>query len=161
MIHRSSRARRMLVTAVMVCSLGLAGASSASAQAQQNGLVNVVIRDVTIQVPIAIAANLCDINVNILAEQVRNGDTDCDADAESVASPGTGGPGGGPVMQDGLVNVSVAGVLVQLPVAVAANVCDANINVLAEQLRQGGAECDAVADSGAGGLAVGSAFRGL
>jgi hypothetical protein len=153
----------MLVTAVMVCSLGLAGASSASAQAQQNGLVNVVIRDVTIQVPIAIAANLCDINVNVLAQQVRMGDTECDATAESIATPGTDGPGGGPVMQDGLVNVNVAGLTVQLPVAVAANVCDVNVNALAEQLGAGDAACTAVANSSAdgSGLAAGSAFRGL
>jgi hypothetical protein len=83
---------------------------------------------------------------------------------KSIATPGTGGGGGAPVDQEGLVNVNVDGVLVQLPVAVAANVCDANINVLAEQLRNaGGATCDAAADSDAGGagLAAGSAFRVL
>ncbi len=64
-------------------------------------------------------------------------------------------------MQDGLVNVS--DLVVQLPIAVAANVCDLNVNVLAEQLRAGDDDCDAVADSGAGGpgLLAGSAFRGL
>ncbi len=63
-------------------------------------------------------------------------------------------------MQDGLVNVSVDGVLVQLPVAVAANVCDVNVNALAQQLGAGDATCTAVSDSDAGGpgLMAGSAF---
>ncbi len=161
MTHRSSRTRRMLVTATTVCSIGLVGAGPASAQTEQDGLVNVNVQDVTIQVPIAIAANICDVNANVLARQERNGGAECDADAESIATPGTGGGGGAPVDQEGLVNVNVADLVVQLPVAVAANVCDVNINVLAEQLRNGGAECDAVADSGAGALVAGSAFRGF
>ncbi len=158
MTHRSSRTRRMLVTAATVCSIGLAGAGPASAQTQQDGLVNVNIDDVTIQVPIAIAANLCDINANVLARQERNGGANCDADAESIASPGTGGGGGAPVDQNGLVNVNVSDLVVQLPVAVAANVCDANVNVLAEQLRAGAAECDAVASSEAGGSGLLTVF---
>ncbi len=145
------RIRSLLAVVVAVSSIGMLAASPASAQTTQDGLVNVNVQDVTIQVPIAIAANLCDINVNVLARQERMGGAECDATADSVASPGTGG-GGAPVDQDGLVNVNVADLVVQLPVALAANVCDVNVNLLAEQLLlPGGAECDAVADSGAGG----------
>ena len=56
-------------------------------------LVNVLIGDVTVQVPIGIAANLCDINAAVLANQVDAGDTTCTATAESTASngPGRGG----------------------------------------------------------------------
>jgi hypothetical protein len=41
------------------------------------------------------------------------------------------------------LNVSQIPVTVQAPIGVAANVCDVNANVLAEQARAGGAECDA------------------
>ena len=42
-------------------------------------LITVFIGNNEVEVPIAVAANLCDISVNVLAEQVRNGDTDCRA----------------------------------------------------------------------------------
>ena len=49
-------------------------------------LVDLVdIDDVTIQVPLAIAANVCDIDINVLAAQVAAGDTTCDAAAVSSA----------------------------------------------------------------------------
>jgi hypothetical protein len=41
------------------------------------------------------------------------------------------------------VDVSQIPVTVQAPISVAANVCDVAVNVLAEQLRGGGAECNA------------------
>lgn len=112
-----------------------------------DSLVNVQISDVTIAVPIAIAANLCDINVNVLAQQGDLGDTTCTATAESIATPGTGDGRGGNQAGDSLVNVQVDDLTVLLPVAVAANVCDVNVNVLAAQLRLGEATCDAVANS--------------
>jgi hypothetical protein len=37
-------------------------------------------------VPIGIAANLCDVNANVLAAQLRTGETTCTATAESIAS---------------------------------------------------------------------------
>jgi hypothetical protein len=148
------RIQAILVTALAVCSFGLLVAGPASAQTQQDGLVNVNVQDVTILVPIAIAANICDVNANVLARQERAGGANCEATAESVATPGTGGNGGRPVNQQGLVNVNVADLVIQLPVAVAANVCDVNVNVLAEQLRLGGATCDAVGEATAGGGAA-------
>ena len=75
------------LTAAAALSLsGVALATPAIAAPQQTGLVNVNIDDVTIQVPIAVAANLCDINVNVLAVQLRNGQTECDAKADSDAN---------------------------------------------------------------------------
>jgi hypothetical protein len=144
--------RLTTVAMVMAMTLGIAGpALAAPGKVDQRGLVNVNVGDVTVQLPIAIAANICDVNVNVLAVQLRNGGAECDADAESGAVlPGVGGGGGGDVDQRGLVNVNVGDVILQLPVAIAANVCDVNVNVLAVQLRNGGAECDAVAESDAG-----------
>lgn len=65
--------------------LVLAFAGPAAAQPQQEGLVNVNISDVIVQLPIGIAANLCEVNANVLAEQARLGGAECDAVAEPIA----------------------------------------------------------------------------
>lgn len=50
---------------------------------QQRGLVNVNVEDVTIQVPVGIAANVCDVNANVLAQQIaQTGSAECDAAVE-------------------------------------------------------------------------------
>ncbi len=110
-------------------------------------LVNVQISDVTILVPVAIAANLCDINVNALADQVDAGDTTCTATAKSIATPGSNGGNGSGGNQAGnsLVNVQITDIFVAVPIALAANLCDVNVNILARQLRLGEATCDASA----------------
>lgn len=147
--HRSTKARLVALMASAMLLLSLA-AVPAGAQTQE-GLVNVNVSDVTLQVPIAVAANLCDINVNVLAEQMRDGGAECDADAESdaVFDPDEEEGDEAPTAQEGLVNVNVEDVVIQVPVGIAANICDVNANVLARQMRGGGAECDADADSGA------------
>jgi hypothetical protein len=122
--------------------VALAGPAAAGAQPQQNGLVNVALVDTTIQVPLAVAANICDVNVNALADQLALGDTPCGADATATAVDSDGGNGGG--RQDGLVNIYAEDTTVQVPVAVAANLCDLNVNVLARQIKTGDATCDAV-----------------
>ncbi len=140
---------------------GALGATAAPASAQgpivTGGLVNITIVDlidgdvlsdnnVALGVALGIAANVCDVNANVLAEQLRVGGAECDADATTIASNGPGN-GGGSTQQEGLVNVNAEDIVVQIPVALAANVCDVNIGVLARQLRAGGAECDATADA--------------
>ena len=79
------RTAAVLTSCAALTLSGVAVAAPASAAPQQRGLVNVNIDDTTIQVPIAVAANLCDINVNVLALQLRNGQTECDAQADSGA----------------------------------------------------------------------------
>lgn len=71
----------------------------------------------------------------------------CDATADSAASAGAS-PDGPPARQEGLVNVLVGGVIVQVPVAVAANICDVNVAILGDVLDDGTA-CEAIADSDA------------
>jgi hypothetical protein len=143
--------RRILVVTSLLGVLSLGVAVPAMGQPPGNSagntLVNVQISDVTVLVPISVAANLCDINVNILAGQVDAGDTDCEATAESIASPGAGGGGGGNRAGDSLVNVQISDVDVFVPIGIAANLCDVNANVLAEQLRLGEATCTATAES--------------
>jgi len=141
-----TRARFGALLAAGAVALGCAG--TASAQTTQEGLVNVNLEDIVVQAPIGVAANLCDVNANVLAVQVRAGGAECDADATSTASNGPGN--GGNTTQEGLVNVNIQDVTVQLPIAIAANVCDVNVNILARQFREGGARCDAAADSDAG-----------
>jgi hypothetical protein len=120
-------------------------AAPASAQNQQQGLVNVAVEDVIVQVPVAVAANVCDVNVAVLAE-VQDDAAACEATADSTA---TAGPNSNqPTRQEGLVNVLLDDVLVQVPISVAANVCDVNVAVLA-QLDDDAEACEATADAAA------------
>lgn len=138
-------------------------ASPAMAQNQQEGLVNVALEDVTIQVPVAVAANLCDINVAVLAE-LEDEARRCTATADAAADAGPNDNNDGPTQQEGLVNVLVDDVVVQVPVAVAANVCDVNVAILADVLDDASA-CEATADSaasqgpGRGGAAAARAYN--
>jgi hypothetical protein len=50
---------------------------------------------------------------------------------------------GGPVAQEGLVNVNVTDVVVQAPISVVANVCDVTVAVLVSRLQDGASPCDA------------------
>jgi hypothetical protein len=141
--------RRKITTGIVGSALLALSLVTPVAAANKAGdtLVNVQISDVTVLVPVAIAANLCDINVNVLARQVDAGDTTCEATAESIASPGSNGGNGGGGNQAGnsLVNVQLDDIFVAVPIALAANLCDVNVNVLAVQLRAGEAACDASA----------------
>lgn len=68
------------------------GMASAPALAQQQeGLVNVNVSDVDVglnvdvQVPVGIAANVCGVAANVLAQDVGTGDAECTADADAAA----------------------------------------------------------------------------
>jgi hypothetical protein len=132
--------------AALVAALALAIAPVAAAQTTQRGLVNVNLEAIDIGIPVAVAANVCDVSVNALADQIGTGNTACTTDAESGAVFGPGGSTGG-ANQRGLVNVNVADVTVLVPVSVAANICDVDVNVLAQQRELGRTTCDAVAQS--------------
>jgi hypothetical protein len=79
---------------IAVVSLGFAAGVSAQ---QQEGLVNVNVSDneilkelnlsapITVQAPIGVAANVCDVNANVLAEQLRGGGASCEARNSSRA----------------------------------------------------------------------------
>jgi hypothetical protein len=145
-MYKTMRNRMSVVVAAVAASLCIA-AAPASAQ-QQSGLVNIVVDDVTVQVPVSVAANVCDVNVLVLATQERAGGANCEADAISVASAGSGDGGGTSgtddpaTQQDGLVNVVLTDVVAQIPISVAANICDVNVGVLSQQLRLGETTCD-------------------
>ena len=144
------RAKFLVMVAGAVLPLAVAGSGLAAPGGNQAGdtLVNVQISDVTVLVPVGVAANLCDVNANVLAEQARADGATCEATAESIATPGQGGGGGGNQAGNSLVNVQIDDLTVEIPIAIAANICDVNVNILAQQLRLGGATCEAVADAG-------------
>ena len=129
----------------------LAGASAASAQTHQNGLVNLNLENITVQVPIGVAANVCDVNVAVLANLVDTGTAQpCTALANTDASAVTVGAPTGTTTQNGLVNVNLSNVTVQVPIAAAVNICDVNAAVLAALADVAGSSCDAMANSHAG-----------
>ena len=112
--------RRVLVCLFAALTLGLgAGATTATAQTTQNGLVNINLEDVTVQVPIGLAANVCDVNVAVLATLVDTGPARCDAVADSTAENVTVGGPSGPTTQSGLVNVNISDLTIQVPIAAA------------------------------------------
>ena len=122
---------------------GFALAPPANAQpVTQQGLVNVSITNTSVQVPISVAANICDVNVGVLVQDLRDDVADCDAAATS-ADVITPAGGHGPVNQSGLVNVAIDSLNVQVPVSVAANVCDVNVGVLVGMLADAPADCNA------------------
>jgi hypothetical protein len=140
--------RKPLAAAATACLLSLGAASPAiAAPPQQQGLVNVNLSDVSVQVPIAIAANVCDVNVAVLVNELQDGAAPCDADADSGATAITTTDGDAPALQNGLVNVNVTDIQVQVPIALAANVCDVNVAVLVADLQDDAATCDAAGDA--------------
>jgi hypothetical protein len=54
-------------------------AAPAQAQPRQEGLVNVNVEDVTVQIPIGVAANVCGVTVAVLAELPPGEAFDCEA----------------------------------------------------------------------------------
>ena len=153
--------------------LGAPGVAMAATN-DQNGLVNVNLQDLQLQVPISaavpigVAANVC--GVSVLSIQDATGPTVCDASSNSfalsrslaVAMMDSGG-GGSSNQQSGLVNVNVQDLQLQVPVSVAvpisvaANVC--NVSILS--LQTGGrTDCDAKSTSTALSSAIARALMG-
>jgi hypothetical protein len=119
------------------------GQTPTAAPVEQSGLVNLNLTGVTVQLPVALAANLCDVTVGVLVEELSDGSSPCTASSNADAVVET--QDGGPVEQDGLVNVNVTDVVVQAPIAIAANVCDVTVGVLVERLADAASPCDATA----------------
>ena len=105
----------------------------AEAPVEQEGLVNLNLTGVTVQLPIALAADVCDVTVDVLVNELSDGSSPCEASSNAEAVVTT--EDGGPVAQDGLVNVNLTDVVVQAPIAIAANVCDVTVAVLVSRLR--------------------------
>jgi len=82
------RAKALLAATAVASTLSV-GAAAPAAVAQQTGLVNVAIDDTNVivapqvgvqaQVPVGIAANVCNVNVAVLATLISDGPTACDS----------------------------------------------------------------------------------
>ena len=124
-----------------------AGAGQASA-ATQSGLVNVDLSNNTVQVPVAVAANICGVQANVIATGAFGGNAVCTSTSRSTATGGGGG--GGSSNQQGLVNVAIVGNTVQVPIGIAANVCGVQANVIASNTFGGNASCSSITRAVAG-----------
>jgi hypothetical protein len=142
---------RAFFAAVVTGVVGVAVTAAPASAANQSGLVNVAVVDNTIQIPIAVAANVCGVTVDVLSAGILTGPTACDAvaGATATAAPNQGGGSGG--NQSGLVNLYVANNTVQVPVGIAANVCGVTANVLSTFTGTGGATCNATGNATATG----------
>ena len=140
----------LALTSVMAAAaLAMPGTASAQNQAGDS-LVNVQAGDVTVLLPIAIAANVCDTTVNALARQTEVGPTTCDAVADSEATPPQGPGGHQNSAGNSLVNVQIGDITILAPIGIAANICDTSVNLLAEQNKLGRTTCEAIATPSAG-----------
>lgn len=135
--------KRFSMLAALVATVALGLVPAGAAQPEQEGLVNVAVVDNTVQIPIGIAANVCGVSVNLLASATATAPVDCDAVAGAEATGPAGGGGNGGGSQSGLINLYVADNTIQVPVAVAANVCGVAVNILAQGIVTGPVTCDA------------------
>ena len=135
------------------------GQTPTEAPVEQEGLVNLNLTGLTVQLPIALAANVCDVNVAVLVDELSDGSAPCNASSNPEAIVAT--EDGGPVSQDGLVNVNLSDVVAQIPIGLAANVCDVNVAVLVDTLQDAASPCDAVAAPEAISLAEGEVLPSL
>jgi hypothetical protein len=142
--------RKFFAVAVLTAVAALAASSPAAAQ--QRGLVNINVEDNVVQVPVAIAANICDVTVAVLVSDLRDGSATCDALATSGATVTPRTDTGPPTRQDGLINVNLENNTVQIPIAAAANICDVSVLVLATEILLSDAT-SCTARAGAAGIA--------
>ena len=168
--------RRLVLIPLVAAAIGFGAPATALAQTNdQDGLVNVNLQDialaipVSVAVPISVAANVCNVSILSLHEQL--GDATCTATSNSealsrsiaVAMTDSGG-GGANNRQSGLVNVNVQNlalavpVSVAVPVGIAANVC--NVSVLSLHQQPGDMTCDAETTSNALSRAIARALAG-
>jgi hypothetical protein len=129
--------------AILVLAGGLTAGAATPAMAaptnSQSGLVDLNLQNTTVQVPVAVAANICNVAVNALAQGLANGAAPCDAGPMATATRPANGPANN--RQNGLVNVNLQNTTVQVPAAVAANICNVNVNVLASDILNNAALC--------------------
>jgi hypothetical protein len=134
-------------TAVAAGALGLMAvpASADNHRPTQEGLVNVFVADTTVQVPVGVAANVCDVTVAALTQATLDDAAECDAEA-SPRADGDGGTAYRDPDQRGLVNLTLTDTTIQIPVGVALNVCDVTVAALTGPVLDRARECDAIAN---------------
>lgn len=134
---------RLFTSAALAATIGLAPAL-AFAQATQDGLVNVNVSNTTVQVPIALAAQVCpNVDVDLLTTEFDGSDEiACTISQKAAAENGIAAdsPGAdqGSGRQQGLVNINVDDTEVQVPIGIAAQVCpDLDADIIAQTIAAG------------------------
>jgi hypothetical protein len=145
----SSVLRRTLLAAVSssVIAAGVAALPASAQTTQQSGLVNVALTGNTVQVPVAVAADICGVQANVIASNNFGGNAVCTSASHATATGGGGG--GGTTTQQGLVNVALTGNTIQVPIGVAADVCGVQANIIAAGTFGGNALCSSVSQPAA------------
>src|SRR5438477_1866939 len=73
-------------TAVSGATATSTGNSGGGGGGNQQGLVNIYVANNTIQVPVGVAANICGIAANVLAQNVSSGSAQCNAMGNGTAT---------------------------------------------------------------------------
>jgi hypothetical protein len=82
--------KRALIAATVAGGLAVPATAASAAPVITGGLVNVTIVDVlsgnqvTAQVPITVAANICDVTVAVLTADLQDGSADCSNDQQII-----------------------------------------------------------------------------
>lgn len=82
--------KRAAVAVTFAGALTVPALPASAAPVITGGLVNVTIVDlvsleqVSLQVPITVAANICDVTVAVLAQDLRDGTADCTNDVQQI-----------------------------------------------------------------------------
>lgn len=86
----------MLRKSTMIAAAALAlGVAAGPAVAQQEGLVNVSVEGNTVQVPVAVAAEVCpNVSADVISQAVTTQEVVCEIDQETAAQHNIGGEGG-------------------------------------------------------------------
>ena len=84
MFSRFSKRPLLAVTASAALALGVSAAPASAAQ--QSGLVNVDLSNNAVQVPVAVAANVCGVQANVIASNTFGGNAFCTATSRALAT---------------------------------------------------------------------------
>ncbi len=82
--------KKVAAAAVMAGALAVPASAASAQPVITGGLVNVTVTDVlsgnttTAQVPITVAANVCDVAVSVLAQDLSDGAADCSTEQEII-----------------------------------------------------------------------------
>jgi hypothetical protein len=82
--------KRAAVAATFAGALAVPASAASAAPVFTGGLVNVTIVDLisleqtSVQVPITVAANICDVTVAVLTQDLRDGSADCSNAVEQI-----------------------------------------------------------------------------
>src|ERR687896_2401853 len=98
---------KIRIAVVLAAALAMLVLASPASAARQEGLVNVNVEDNTVLVPVAIAANICDVTVAVLVADLQDGSATCNALATSNATVTEPTNNSRETRQNGLINVNV------------------------------------------------------